>query len=305
MRLWFVMIFMAGAAFAHDGQQGEHDTSQARLMLAALEKTRVSIAQKDGYLIIQSNGIPNHTTGQFPNRNNPHAISAQQHSYRVTASPKPSGRMTEMRVQPFGVALNGVPFDPGTAECYGQPRGGRPGSACEWRQEAIVRGKGTLGLDGSNAHVQPNGAYHYHGIPHGLVASSGGSGDLVHVGYAADGFKMVVSRSGAYTPSYILKSGTRPDGPGGRYDGTYTEDYEYISGLGNLDQCNGTVINGEYMYVLTDAFPNIPRCWVGTPNQSFARHTAGGQSGQSGGRGMMHPPRGEHPPRGPRPFGPF
>lgn len=38
--------------------------------------------------------------------------------------------------------------------------------------------------------------------------------------------------------SYQLKSGFR-SGPGGPYDGTYVEDYEFVSGLGQLDRYNG------------------------------------------------------------------
>ncbi|MEM7197657.1 MAG: YHYH protein, partial [Pseudomonadota bacterium] len=64
-------------------------------------------------------------------------------------------------------------------------------------------------------------------------------------------------------------------GPGGTYDGTYIQDYEYVSGLGNLDAQNGATVttvdfpDGTYGYFLTLTFPNIPRAWVGTPHESF------------------------------------
>ena len=51
----------------------------------------------------------------------------------------------------FGVALNGVPFDPGTAEYWENDR------SSDWRYDALS-GKINLGLDQNNAHVQPNGA---------------------------------------------------------------------------------------------------------------------------------------------------
>ena len=138
------------------------------------------------------------------------------------------------------------------------------------REEAIVNGKGQLGLDQNNAHVQPTGTYHYHGVPHGLLDVLP-RGDLVHVGYAADGFKMMVSRSGKYESSYRLKSGTRSSGPGGSYTGKYTADFDYKAGSGDLDQCNGADVNGEYVYFLTEAFPFAPRCLMGEANSSFAR----------------------------------
>lgn len=261
------------------------------LLCVSPAMAKVSIETKDNYLIIQSDGIPNHQTGQFPNSGNPNAISKQNHAYRVTLNPQKTGRITAMQGQPFGVGINGVPFDPATAECYGQPRGSRPSSTCEWREEGIVNGKGLLGLDHHNAHVQPNGAYHYHGVPNGLVK---GESDLIHVGYAADGFKMYVSRSDAYKSSYRLKSGVRPSGPAGRYTGKYTQDFEYVSNLGDLDQCNGmTTKSGQYIYLVTQEFPFVPRCWVGTPDSSFAKRR-GSQNRSGEGRHRRPPPPHHH-----------
>ena len=211
---------------------------------AAIERNRVEITVEGDTRVIRSNGIPRHATGQFPSRGNPHAISAQNHVYRVPVTPRWTGRATP-KEGPMGVAVNGVPFEPGTAECYGRGRG-QPGpmATCAWHEEAIVDGRGQLGLDRNNAHVQPTGAYHYHGLPNGLLAFLPGDTDLVPIGYAADGFRLMVSRSNAYRPGYGLKEGRRPSGPGGRYDGTYTADYEF-TGSGTLDRCNGAEIAGQ------------------------------------------------------------
>ncbi len=57
--------------------------------------------------------------------------------------------------------------------------------------------------------------------------------------------------------------------------GRHVQDYEYVEGLGNLDECNGrTGVTPEFpsgtcYYVLTDDFPVIPRCFKGTPDDSF------------------------------------
>jgi len=79
--------------------------------------------------------------------------------------------------------------------------------------------------------------------------------------------------------SYRLRSGARPgdgtDAPGGDYDGTYIQDFEYVQGLGDLDECNGRFgktpeyPEGTYYYVLTADFPVIPACFVGTPSEDF------------------------------------
>lgn len=269
-------------------EQADPDHPHAHVIPAALEKSIVKITEDGTYRYIKSNGIPNHRTGDFPNRSNPNAISAQQHEYRLPITPRNSGRATP-KDKVIGVALNGIPFEPATAECYGQARGARPNPNCEWREEAIINGKGQLGLDQSNAHVQPNGTYHYHGIPYGLLSVLGKE-DIVHVGYAADGFKIMVSRSGRYKPSYNLKSGTRPSGPGGRYNGKYTADYTFKAGHGDLDECNGTSLNGEYVYVLTKGFPFAPRCLMGQADTSFSRKKP---SFGAGGHHRRRPP----PPR--------
>lgn len=261
---------------------------------AAHAQNQVSITEDGAYRIIRSNGIPNHGTGSFPNAGNPNPISEQNHKYRVPLKPQKTGR-AKAQDGVVGVAINGVPFEPGTAECYGQKRGSRPDSNCAWREEAIVNGKGRLGLDHNNAHVQPNGTYHYHGIPKGMSSYYRGKGPYLLLGYAADGFPMVVTRGKDYKPSWRLKSGTRPSGPGGRYDGTYTQDFEYVAGSGDLDECNGAEIEGQYVYVLAKSFPYIPRCLMGTADASFARRSPG--AGNASQHRRKPPPHGHrHPP---------
>ena len=46
-------------------------------------------------------------------------------------------------------------------------------------------------------------------------------------------------------------------------DGTYGSDWVHVDGLGDLDECNGIEIDGEYLYVITDDYPYIPRCLMG------------------------------------------
>ena len=45
-----------------------------------------------------------------------------------------------------------------------------------------------MGLDFNNAHVQPTGAYHYHGLPTGLIRHLNIGRRMQLLGYAADGF---------------------------------------------------------------------------------------------------------------------
>ena len=72
---------------------------------------------------------------------------------------------------------------------------------------------------------------------------------------------------------YTLIKGSRPEGdssPGGTYDGSYIQDYEFTNS-GTLDKCNGMTINGQYGYYVTSSYPYVMGCYTGTPNQSFAK----------------------------------
>jgi hypothetical protein len=172
--------------------------------------------------------------------------------------------------QPFGIAVNGVLFDPLAAQWY---RGDRDSG---WTLEAIRPAGSILGLDQNNAHVQPSGAYHYHGLPV-AVADAPGAGDGFPI-YAGTGYadpQDSTSPIVTLQPSYRLRSGNRAGGPGGTFDGTYTEDYEYVPGYGDLDPANGRYgvtpdyPGGTYHYVLTSAFPFVPRYFSGVLADSF------------------------------------
>ena len=276
-------------------------------------KHECSIELKDGYRYITSNGIPDHATGQFPNRGNPNSISPQSYRFRVTMSPKIVNTDTRTRI--FGVAVNGVPFDPGTAELWNND--------FRWHYEALsglLGARGGLGVDENFAHVQPTGAYHYHGLPMGLLKRLDYTHKMALVGYAADGFPIYgpYAYSNPEDPhsslkmlkaSYRIKNGSRPgggNGAGGAYDGSFAQDYEYAKSVGDLDTCNGRhgvtpeFPKGTYYYVLTDNWPFVPRQVKGRPDASFSQGGPGGPGGR--GPGGFAGPGGQGP-GGPGGFG--
>ena len=280
-------------------------------------RSKVDIDEKKNSIEIESNGIPKHLVGKFPNKSNPNKISAQDYDFELPSEPKMLDRPIPQHGHDgpllFGMALNGVVFDPGTAEFWdGDPRAG-------YNYEALG-GAVPLGLDENHAHVQPTGSYHYHGLPMGFLKSVGlkSSAHSPLVGWAADGFPIyalfgysdpenATSEIITMESSYRLKSGERtanPRGPGGTYDGTFNTDYEYKEGLGDLDECNGRFTltpefpDGTYAYFLTRDFPVIPRLFRGEPvnmrgeMEEGSRHRHGPDGG--------HPPphrRGGPPPR--------
>jgi hypothetical protein len=304
------MLPTAGFAHGVHATNGEDapavDLSWLSLINPAEAAMTIRIDKIGGYRLITADGLPDHDTGAFPNRHNPNRIARQNYQFRVPLIPEKSGRIVPLRrSMAFGVAINGVPFDPSTAENWNNdPRSG-------WSVEALG-GAMDLGLDRNNAHVQPNGAYHYHAIPIGIMEHFAQAKSPILLGYAADGFPIygpygyrdagdMQSPLVEQRASYRVKSGTRPNGPRGAYNGFYTEDWEYVAGLGTLDECNGRngttaeYPNGTYHYVITAAFPLIPRCFLGTPDPGFNKEPPGGPGGPGG-------PPGRRP--GPPPGGP-
>ncbi|HMO25839.1 MAG TPA: YHYH protein, partial [Tepidisphaeraceae bacterium] len=219
-----VVSIPVGLAGAHPG----HDEPVEVSSLFAADAPVVTLEERDGFRHITSNGLPGHATGAFPNRGNPHRISEQNYRFRVTLTPAPAGQPVSIPRGVVGIAINGVVFDPGTAEAW------RNDVNSGWNIEGIhPRQGGLLGMDQNNAHVQPTGAYHYHGIPVGLVAqlqAKHGKDKMLLLGWAADGYPIYApmahenaddasSKLRAMTSSYRIKPGTRPggnDGPGGR-----------------------------------------------------------------------------------------
>ena len=269
----------------------------------------VSVTTDGEYRVIKSNGWPDHAPGAFPRRGNPNTPTAQSYTFRVPLKPKLAETPERRPGWWWGVALNGVPFEPGTGETWNNdPQSG-------WRYEAAT-GFLNLGLDEHNAHVQPNGSYHYHALPTGLVERLGGEGKkMLLVGWAADGFPIYTSWAHAdakdaksalrrMKPSYRLRLGARPaqeGGPGGNYDGRFTRDFEFVKDGGDLDECNGRTgvtpefPEGTYYYCISAEFPFLPRMWRGVPDQSFSkgeRPPGGGPGGGSRAAPLGGSPRG-------------
>ena len=270
----------------------------------AESETRIEIVGDER--VITTNGMPNHNTGRFPNRGNPNRMSPQSRVYRIPAKPAVAESPTPLRGM-FGVAVNGVPFDPGAAEFFAGASG--------WQYEPLS-GAIDLGIDASNAHVQPGGNYHYHGLPTGLMEELQFDPQKHSplIGWAADGFpiyavtgyrnpKDATSGVKQLNSSYRLKEGLRPGGkePEGPYDGTFVADYEYVAGSGDLDECNGreTVTpefpEGTYAYFLTENWPVVPRKFRGTPSADFNHGPPGGFAGPGGPRGGAGPRLGGPP----------
>lgn len=230
--------------------------------------------------VVESNAIPNHDFNDGA-RAFPNLVQTQTARFEFTAEPAVAAAATPLSLQvDNAVLLNGVKVDVLAAGCFGVGNGriGCNDPNQPWRYDPLSSGSG-FNVDSHNAHTQPDGHYHYHGPPNALFPDSAGMASGV-VGFAADGFPIF----GSYfddggqirkaRPSYRLRTGLRPTGadqPGGTYDGTFRDDYEYVPGFGDLDECNGMMIEGAYGYFITDGFPYVLGCFRGTPDPSFTK----------------------------------
>jgi YHYH protein/Fibronectin type III domain len=238
-----------------------------------------------------ANGLPDHAVGTFPNANNPNTISAQTVSASYKLSPTFTGTALTLGGPrgATGYVLNGIKIDAGTAgSCPASATASNNCSAVDnsspWSIEALGQSFFNFGTDTNNAHVQPTGEYHYHGMPEGFITLRGGGPTrMTLIGWAADGFpiyarygySVATNASSALkvvTGSYKLKTTIATNRPSSTVFtlGGFAQDWEYIAGSGDLDECNGRVgvtpefPNGIYHYYATDSYPYFQRCIKGS-----------------------------------------
>jgi YHYH protein len=268
---------------------------------------------------LTGNGLPDHEVGTFPNADNPNAISAQTVTARFTLAPTKTDTATTLGGPrgTTGFILNGVKIDADTNG--GCNDSGDNCSAAQstgqWNMEALGQTSFKFGVDSSNAHVQPGGAYHYHGLPEGFINKLGKGKALTLIGWAADGFPIyarygytvatdATSAIKEMTGSYRLKAAPDANRPAVTLYamGTFKQDYEYAAGSGDLDECNGRMgvtpefPNGTYHYYATSTYPFLQRCVKGKVTSSGMMMPpmggGGGMMPPMGGGGGMMPPMG-------------
>ena len=248
----------------------------------------LTITVANNKCIFSSNAIPNHDFNDG-SRSFVTKVSERSGSYSVTLAPSVSASVTPLSLATDNaVFLNGVKLDLLAAACYGvgpDPLGEEKIGCNDVNQPFRYDPMSPLnnfGTDSHNAHTQPDGTYHYHGNPNAMFYSDTAIESPV-IGFAADGFPVYGSffddngNIRKATSSYRLKDGSRLDvsyqgntySPEGSYDGTFVDDYEYVEAAGDLDECNGMTIDGDYGYYVTDTYPWVLNCYRGTPDSSF------------------------------------
>lgn len=248
-----------------------------------------SISVVDGGCLLESNNIPNHDfadeTSAFATITSPNGLTVT-----IPSDPVAAGQPTMLSQRSYNaVMLNGVVLDLLSAGCYNpdSPNADADGNTaigCSENHPWLLDPLGTdhkFGADQHNAHTQPDGRYHYHASPNALYEDAPTEGGSPVIGFAADGFPVygpyfVDPDTGEVREAisgYTLKQGERPLGdgePGGIYSGIYNNDYEFGS-TGDLDECNGMTVDGNYGYYVTNAYPWVMKCFTGTPDPSFTK----------------------------------
>ncbi|MBE1301423.1 MAG: YHYH protein [Alteromonadaceae bacterium] len=260
----------------------------------------VTISANEEYCTFAVNEVPNHDfneTGTYKN-----TATEQDNSFTVPRSPGKADSPTTLYIGLINaITLNGVTIATLPAACYGvgDEELGSEKSGCgaganidnPWRYDPMSS-LNSFGTDEHNAHTKSDGAYHYHGNPlamYDIDCENSGSASPV-IGFAADGFPVygkcfddngVIREAKS---SYVLKDdgGLRQDVDGyetpvegegdvasSNYDGQFRGDWEYSEGEGDLDECNGMTVNGQYGYYVTDAFPWLVGCLTGSLDSSF------------------------------------
>jgi YHYH protein len=232
---------------------------------------QVSYTATDVYVNVT--GVPDYTIGPWPG--NPNTPVNTGFTFKLTRSPQANtAAATNTPLGHIGVWKNGVTlFNAKDAMSYNNQN--------IWHQNAIVVEGPSF--DECLGHPAPNGEYHHHLNPTCLWDDTDATQHAPILGYAFDGFPIyggysyansdgtgaIVRMESSYQLRNITERTTLSDGtalPANQYGpaidashplGYYIEDYEYIEGLGDLDEHNGRICetpeypNGTYCYFVT------------------------------------------------------
>lgn len=224
------------------------------------------------YVYVSCSDIPAYSIGPWPM--NPNTPTDQGFVFKIPRNPQPNtGNPTATSLGHIAVLTNGVTvFNAKDAMSYNNQN--------VWHQNApVVEGPS---MDACLGHPAPGGEYHHHQRPVCLYTANASQHSPI-IGYAFDGYPIYgayayqntngtgpISRMrSSYRLRNITTRTTLPDGTvlsSGQYGpavsttyplGYYIEDFEYISGLGDLDEYNGR-------FCVTPEYPSGTYCYYAT-----------------------------------------
>ena len=185
----------------------------------------VDIEAYEEYCDIYSDNIPNHDFNDS-SANFASNVMERDRTFKVKRFPEAASQNTEIQRGVWdALMLNGVVVDLKSAGCYSpsSPNANSDGNiaagcgqSAQWNLVPLEY-TSMFGVDIHNAHVQPDGSYHYHGNPNAMFDDSPSGEGSPFIGFAADGFPIYGSyilddTTGTYRKAlsgYTLKEGTR------------------------------------------------------------------------------------------------
>ena len=147
--IWGTTGLLLRTSPSHAAEAFVADVTGAYSFKDATTGCRVRVTLSNGIRRIRANGLPNHSTGQFPNAGNPKSVLPQDYDFSLPLNPTREGGSVAYSIpQPFGIAVNGVLFDPLAAEWYeNNPNSG-------WSDNALSN-LVDLGLDDNESTFNP------------------------------------------------------------------------------------------------------------------------------------------------------
>ncbi len=288
---YFFKVVPYTGSYVYDNSLSTDSNTPSDCTTTSTTEGQVCFSYSATVRTISSNQLANHAVGNFPNA----VPTATMVTRELDLTPAPANGLTYLYSElgmptpsrafwKFGIMSNGVEYHPMGLQPWENPETNEQ----NWAWQAKVTEQNETNLDAYGAHVTSQGNYHYHGDIIGLADEDGTRHSPLY-GFAGDGFPIYykygytvandpTSAIKELKSSYKLKTGARTgtgtageDYPGGDYDGTYIQDFEYEENLGDLDECNGRTgitpefPDGTYYYVITSDFPVAPNCFYGTP----------------------------------------
>lgn len=275
-KIYFLSSFMLGGLGAH--AQGPEVTSwivnhTISTGYSGIPSNVQSVYYNTTDVYVSCTCIPGYDIG--PWTGDPNIPSNQDFCYKITRNPiENTGTKVTTPLGHIGVWTNGVSIynakDAFSYNNYGI-----------WNQDALYNEGSSF--DECLGHPAPSGEYHNHVNPTCLYEDTDDSNHSPLIGYAFDGFPIYGANAysnttggggirrmlTSYRKRSITDRTTLPDGTvlsstyygpainASNPLGKYIEDYEYVAGLGDLDQYNGRFCvtpeypSGIYAYFVT------------------------------------------------------
>jgi len=235
------------------------------------------VRHSTNFVYPSSTGIPSYSIGPWPG--NPNVPANQNWVFRIAKNPTVASSPTATPLGSIGVLSNGVPFfNALDAMSYNNQN--------IWHRNAMYWEAASF--DACKGHPAPGGVYHPHQFPPCVVATDAQHHSPI-IGWAFDGFPIygpygylnadgsggIARMRTSYRTRAITQRTTLPDGtqlPPNQYGpavstqypiGCFVEDYEFVSGLGDLNVHNAR-------FSVTPEFPEGQWCYFSTISASGA-----------------------------------